>query len=206
MSLLISQCSTINDQNTCTTAFCANMYMYTYTYMYMNLYVSLEAVVYSAVSYTYMSAIQVLKPHVFSLCFPLQRDTLLERGQLRLAQNSALHQQHNEEIALGIALGPVSEKHRLAAVTPNDLYMYGCGWWVSAQPPQRQCLYRVWAFISDAWLGHCWSLWWSQEGRALWNKMSVYGYHTMLLVSRCVPCSPVMYVCGFPFKSLIYLH
>lgn len=29
-----------------------------------------------------------------------------------MAQNSTLHQIHEEEIALGIALGPVSEKHR----------------------------------------------------------------------------------------------
>ncbi|XP_064402065.1 uncharacterized protein LOC135347883 isoform X2 [Halichondria panicea] len=39
------------------------------------------------------------------------RDMILERGQVRLAQNSTLHQQHGEEIALGIALGPVSDKH-----------------------------------------------------------------------------------------------
>lgn len=48
----------------------------------------------------------------FLFWLPLQREMLLERGQVRLAQNSANHQKHNEEIALGIALGPVSELHR----------------------------------------------------------------------------------------------
>ena len=42
----------------------------------------------------------------------MQREMVLERGQVRLAQNSANHQKHSEEIALGIALGPVSELHR----------------------------------------------------------------------------------------------
>ena len=42
----------------------------------------------------------------------IQREMLLERGEIRMAQNSANHQKHNEEIALGVALGPVSEKHR----------------------------------------------------------------------------------------------
>ena len=42
----------------------------------------------------------------------MQRDSLLERGKVRLAQNSASHQQHSEEIALGLALGPLSDKHR----------------------------------------------------------------------------------------------
>ena len=32
-----------------------------------------------------------------------------------MAQNSTLHQIHEEEIALGIALGPVSEKHRFVS-------------------------------------------------------------------------------------------
>lgn len=41
-----------------------------------------------------------------------RRDSLLERGKVRLAQNSANHQQHSEEIALGLALGPLSDKHR----------------------------------------------------------------------------------------------
>ena len=37
---------------------------------------------------------------------------LLERGQVRLSQNSAHHQQHTEEIMLGRVLGPISDKHR----------------------------------------------------------------------------------------------
>lgn len=41
-----------------------------------------------------------------------KREILLERGQLRLAQNSTNHQKHNQEIAMGIALGPLSDIHR----------------------------------------------------------------------------------------------
>ena len=37
---------------------------------------------------------------------------LLERGQVRLSQNSAHHQQHNKEIMLGRILGPISDRHR----------------------------------------------------------------------------------------------
>ncbi len=47
----------------------------------------------------------------------MQRDMLLERGQVRMAQNTTLHRLHEEEIALGIALGPVSGKHRLGGRT-----------------------------------------------------------------------------------------
>ena len=43
---------------------------------------------------------------------PLQRDIFLEQGQVRIAQNSTNHQKHSEEIALGMAMGPISEKHR----------------------------------------------------------------------------------------------
>jgi hypothetical protein len=41
-----------------------------------------------------------------------KRQMLLERGQVRLSQNSAHQQQHIEEITLGRVLGPVSDKHR----------------------------------------------------------------------------------------------
>lgn len=43
---------------------------------------------------------------------PPQRDILLEQGQVRIAHNSTNHQKHSEEIALGMAMGPISEKHR----------------------------------------------------------------------------------------------
>ena len=37
---------------------------------------------------------------------------MLERAQVRAQQNSANHQRHVEEIALGIANGPISDKYR----------------------------------------------------------------------------------------------
>ena len=43
---------------------------------------------------------------------------------MRLAQNSTLHRQHEEEIALGIALGPVSDKHWYTH--NNYSYSSGC--------------------------------------------------------------------------------
>ena len=49
----------------------------------------------------------------------LQREMLLERGQMRLAQNSAQHQQHTEEILLGRILGPISDRHRYTYVCWN---------------------------------------------------------------------------------------
>ena len=50
---------------------------------------------------------------LLSLSLSLSQQTLiLEKGQVRMAQNTMLHQRHSEEIALGIAQGPVSDKHR----------------------------------------------------------------------------------------------
>ena len=53
-----------------------------------------------------------------------QREMLLERGQMRLSQNSAQHQQHTEKIMLGRILGPVSDKHRLSSYMYMYMYMY----------------------------------------------------------------------------------
>ena len=49
-----------------------------------------------------------------NILFYFQREMLLERGQMRLCQNAASHQQHTEKIMLGRVLGPLSDKHRQA--------------------------------------------------------------------------------------------
>ena len=49
---------------------------------------------------------------MLSVFLKFQREMLLERGQMRLSQNSANHQQHVEDITLGRVLGPISDKHR----------------------------------------------------------------------------------------------
>ena len=45
-------------------------------------------------------------------CISLQSEATVKQGQLRVQQNVLARRQHNEELALGIAKGPVSTQHR----------------------------------------------------------------------------------------------
>ena len=92
----------------CTVAFCVHTCMCVHTIASMSkLQVQCAYVCVYLYTFTRMSdlAIIITLP-------PIQREIVLERGQVRIAQNVANHQKHSEEIALGIVLGPVSEKHR----------------------------------------------------------------------------------------------
>lgn len=42
---------------------------------------------------------------------------MLQKGKVRLEQNSVTNQHKKQEIALGVALGPISELHRFVSIS-----------------------------------------------------------------------------------------
>ena len=57
---------------------------------------------------------------IYNLTFFSQNKATVKNGQLKVQQNVLARRQHNEELALGIAKGPVSALHR-SAQTPRYL-------------------------------------------------------------------------------------